>query len=48
MIKELQALGLKMELLEQGEVTERTDTYNDRMGEVEVLSELADKSDRSE
>jgi len=41
LIKELQALGLKMELLEEGEVNERTDTYNDRMSEVEVLSEIA-------
>jgi|GEM_PF-2920048 len=30
-----------MELLEEGEVSERTDTYNDRMSEVEVLSEIA-------
>ncbi len=41
MIKELQALGLKMELLEQGEVSDRTEIYNDRMSEVEVLSEIA-------
>lgn len=48
MIKELQALGLKMELLEQGEVNERTETYNDRMGEVEVLSEIADTASSAE
>jgi DNA-directed RNA polymerase subunit beta len=42
LIKELQALGLKMELLEESEVTERTDIYNDRMSEVEVLSAIAD------
>jgi DNA-directed RNA polymerase subunit beta len=48
MIKELQALGLKMELLEQGEVNERTDIYNDRMGEVEVLSEIADTASSAE
>ena len=40
MIKELQALGLKMELLEQNEVQERTEYYAERMGEVEVLSEI--------
>jgi DNA-directed RNA polymerase subunit beta len=48
MIKELQALGLKMELLEQGEVNERTETYNERMGEVEVLSEIADTASSAE
>lgn len=48
MIKELQALGLKMELLEQGEVSERTDIYNDRMGEVEVLSAIADTASSAE
>jgi len=48
MIKELQALGLKMELLEQGEVNDRTDIYNDRMGEVEVLSEIADTASSAE
>ncbi len=41
LIKELQALGLKMELLEQGEVQDRGDNYADRMGEVEVLSQIA-------
>jgi DNA-directed RNA polymerase subunit beta len=41
MIKELQALGLKMELLEGYEVRhERGDIYADRMGEVEVLSSV--------
>ncbi len=48
MIKELQALGLKMELLEQGEVQGRTDNYADRMGEVEVLSEIAATSSEAE
>ncbi len=48
MIKELQALGLKMELLEQYEVDGRTQEYNDRMGEVEVLSEIAQTSSQTE
>ena len=48
MIKELQALGLKMELLEQNEVQERTENYAERMGEVEVLSEIAATSREAE
>ncbi len=48
MIKELQALGLKMELLEQPEITERNSIYEDRMGEVEVLSEVAKTASQSE
>lgn len=39
MIKELQALGLKMELLEQHEVDERNDEYNGRMDQVETFAE---------
>ena len=48
MIKELQALGLKMELLEQNEVDDRSQMYADRMGEVEVLSQIAETSQVSE
>lgn len=48
LVKELQALGLKMELLEENDVTERTENYNTRMGEVEVLSVIANTSEKSE
>jgi DNA-directed RNA polymerase subunit beta len=48
LIKELQALGLKMELLEGSEVKDRTDIYAGRMEEVEVLSALAAATSESE
>lgn len=48
LIKELQALGLKMELLEGAEVQERTDIYANRMEEVEVLSAISATSSEAE
>ena len=38
LVKELQALGLKMDLLEQGDLDIQKQLYADRMGEVETLS----------
>lgn len=38
LVKELQALGLKMDLLEQGELDHQKNVYAQRMEEVETLS----------